>query len=494
MRSLSRNLPRSSPAFSSPSRHSYAGWWRKLVFLAAVFTALVLLSLPLTCEARTKPRRQAQHEQKAPKEEDYYQILGVPKTAAPKKIKSAYRKLALKWHPDKVEESKREEAEKRFIQISEAYSVLSDDEKREIYDKYGKQGLEAHERGQDPRTAGFGGFGGGSGGGGFQGFDFGGGGGHFNFHNMGGGGGRSANFDPFSMFEEMFGAGAGGPGRRPGGGGGGGPPPDLFPKGESKVAKLGQPKFPDRKSKHMWLILFYEPGGRESQKAAQNLEKLAQKGNLAYKVGAVDCRTSQRETAFCQQKDINLNDLPQYAFVLDGELKMIIDEEDGIPASGLAPRDLHDMIGELMPKHLIQNINNLPQLEERLLAKDSGAVLLLTDKYETSSMYYSLAYQFRHQNLKFGESRAKNLKLAQSFGIKKYPTLIALLPASVAATQGEAYNDQWRLLRFDGDAKKKDAILRWLEDISNLLSGSTEKTKRSSSSSSNRRSRRRDEF
>ncbi|XP_056317883.1 dnaJ homolog subfamily B member 6b [Danio aesculapii] len=73
-------------------------------------------------------------------EEDYYHILGVTKSASPDDIKKAYRKLALKWHPDKNPNDK-EEAEKRFKEISEAYEVLSDENKRRDYDRYGKQGL-----------------------------------------------------------------------------------------------------------------------------------------------------------------------------------------------------------------------------------------------------------------------------------------------------------------------------------------------------------------
>lgn len=73
-------------------------------------------------------------------EEDYYHILGVTKNASPDDIKKAYRKLALKWHPDKNPNDK-EEAEKRFKEISEAYEVLSDENKRRDYDRFGKQGL-----------------------------------------------------------------------------------------------------------------------------------------------------------------------------------------------------------------------------------------------------------------------------------------------------------------------------------------------------------------
>jgi molecular chaperone DnaJ len=71
---------------------------------------------------------------------DYYEILGVAKTAAVEEIKSAYRKAALKWHPDRNPEHK-EESELRFRESTEAYSILSDAQKRQIYDTYGHAGL-----------------------------------------------------------------------------------------------------------------------------------------------------------------------------------------------------------------------------------------------------------------------------------------------------------------------------------------------------------------
>ncbi|XP_070709033.1 dnaJ homolog subfamily B member 6b [Pempheris klunzingeri] len=104
---------------------------------------------------------------------EYYQILGVQKNATQEDIKKAYRKLALKWHPDKNPDNK-DEAEKRFKELSEAYEVLSDESKRNIYDRYGKEGL--------------------SGGGG-------GGGGHYN--HFGGGGFTFRN--PEDVFREFFG-------------------------------------------------------------------------------------------------------------------------------------------------------------------------------------------------------------------------------------------------------------------------------------------------
>jgi molecular chaperone DnaJ len=71
---------------------------------------------------------------------DYYDVLAVSRTASVDEIKSAYRKAALKWHPDRSPENKAE-AEVKFRECTEAYSVLSDQQKRQIYDTYGHAGL-----------------------------------------------------------------------------------------------------------------------------------------------------------------------------------------------------------------------------------------------------------------------------------------------------------------------------------------------------------------
>src|ERR1700675_2063468 len=76
----------------------------------------------------------------ASKSNDFYEVLGVERGATPEQIKSAYRKAALKWHPDRNPE-KKEEAEHNFRAASEAYAVLSDEQKRSIYDRYGAAGL-----------------------------------------------------------------------------------------------------------------------------------------------------------------------------------------------------------------------------------------------------------------------------------------------------------------------------------------------------------------
>ncbi len=92
---------------------------------------------------------------------DYYEVLGVQKNASKEEIKNSYRKLALQYHPDR---NKEPTAEEKFKELSEAYAVLSDDEKRKRYDMYGHVGAEEAFRGSEAnfeeifRDAGFGGF------------------------------------------------------------------------------------------------------------------------------------------------------------------------------------------------------------------------------------------------------------------------------------------------------------------------------------------------
>jgi DnaJ-class molecular chaperone len=73
---------------------------------------------------------------------DYYEILGVPKSAKLEQIRKAYREAALRYHPDRVPEAEKKSAEEKFKEISEAYAVLSDSQKRALYDQYGHSGID----------------------------------------------------------------------------------------------------------------------------------------------------------------------------------------------------------------------------------------------------------------------------------------------------------------------------------------------------------------
>lgn len=417
------------------------------------------------------------HAKRPPKDDDYYSVLGVKKTANDKAIKKAYRKLALKYHPDKVPEEEKAAAEEKFVKVSEAYAVLSDDEKRKVYDKYGKQGLEALERGVDPEEAGFG-AGGGFPGGGFQ---QGGGGQHFHFS-----GGAGPHFDAFSMFEEFFGSsgGASGGGRHFGGGGGfpgggfGGfgqqqqqQAQELFQKGGA-VARLGAPKFPDKRSKYVWLIVFYSNNSQACVQAKPQVEAVAKKAS--FKVGAVNCEANDREAQFCKKQGVTTQQLPRFATVINGKVDFLPQDDNTIPSA----KALHEFVTEQLPKP--QNINHVSQIQERLLSSpDQPGVLLLTDKYETSSLYMNLAYQYRFQFV-FGESRAKNLNLAKEFHLKKYPMLVVILPKNSSIKGGEPWGD-YTVVKYSGKMKSRD-IGAWLDSVKR-------NTKQESSSDKRRRRR-----
>ena len=73
---------------------------------------------------------------------DFYKTLGISRDATTKEIKKAYRSMSLQYHPDK---NKEEGAAEKFAEIARAYEVLSDEEKRQIYDRHGEEGLKRHE-------------------------------------------------------------------------------------------------------------------------------------------------------------------------------------------------------------------------------------------------------------------------------------------------------------------------------------------------------------
>lgn len=121
---------------------------------------------------------------------DYYQILGVAKTATQDEIKKAYRKLALQYHPDR---NKTKEGEEKFKEVTKAYEVLSDEQKRQTYDQYGAAAFENGGPGGQGPFGGAGGFGGQQG--------------PFSYQYSTGGdfGGFT---DPFDIFEQFFGGNA----------------------------------------------------------------------------------------------------------------------------------------------------------------------------------------------------------------------------------------------------------------------------------------------
>jgi len=128
-----------------------------------------------------------------PSKRDFYEVLGISKSASAEELKRAYRKLALEWHPDR---NKSPEANEKFKEINEAYAVLSDPKKKETYDQFGHSAFSPGAGGGAP--------------GGWQGGAA--GQGPFSYYYSSSGGGQQSPFgadfiDPFEIFEQFFGGG-----------------------------------------------------------------------------------------------------------------------------------------------------------------------------------------------------------------------------------------------------------------------------------------------
>lgn len=171
---------------------------------------------------------------RAVRDTKFYDLLGVAPDADEPTIKKAYRRQALKYHPDRNPDNP--EAEEKFKEIAAAYEVLTDSEKRSLYDRFGEPGLQE----------------GGGGGGGFQ-------------------RGGFAHGDPFNIFETVFGGGfpgGGGNVRFEFGGGGGfqqqrqqrAPKEASFYKKDPYIQELDEDTFPDGDGEGwVWLVEFYAP-------------------------------------------------------------------------------------------------------------------------------------------------------------------------------------------------------------------------------------------
>lgn len=208
----------------------------------------------------------------------------------------------MKYHPDRNPEDRKEKAEAMFVKVGKAYEVLSDPEKRKVYDARGEDGFD--EAG-NPKKGGF---------------NFGGSGGGF-------GGGGGGGFNAFNLFNTMFGGGGGGGfggggGRKQGGnggfnfnfgGGGGGnqkpaqetppPTPQPFDFESKSVTELhaGNAKRlvgKTARGSKVWLVLFYDPSSQKCEKLRPHWSKVADKLKGIVHVGAANCK-SKRTRKLC---------------------------------------------------------------------------------------------------------------------------------------------------------------------------------------------------
>jgi len=388
-----------------------------------VLSFLVFLVLIVLCNGENK---------------DYYAMLGLKRSAKEKDIKKSYRKLALKWHPDKhsTEEDKAK-AQKKFQEVAEAYEVLSDPEKRRIYDQVGSEGL---------KRGGGGGNSGGPGEGNFH-FNFGGGGpgnGHFNFQHR----------DPFDMFKDFFGqdfdigAKPGNKKQKAEGGPFGGfdfggfdfgnvfgqqhqqqqhrqqQRPPLYSNHDG-IVPLSSSKFPNSSSKYIWLVQFYSGQNHETLSFKDKFIKLANRLKMdGIKTGSVNCDV---EKDLCSKNQIKK--FPTHKLVHgkgSTEFDPSTTEEKILTSKGL-----FQFVEDKIPGHVL-NIRHKQQAEELISSLVSSkkyvsnvALILFTQKFETSLFLKNLAYVLDGK-IAVGEVRGGNDKVSLEFGVRQYPTLLAV--------------------------------------------------------------------
>jgi DnaJ family protein C protein 16 len=356
--------------------------------------------------------------------EDYYKLLGVKRTASKAEIKKAFKKLSLKYHPDKNKDNPKK-AKEMFIKIANAYEVLSNDEKRKIYDQYGEEGIKANEQG---------------GGSNFNfdnmGFEeifsqfFGGGGGgaKFEFNFGGGHGGKkkqsSSGFGGFgSIFDTIFGGGGdnGGFGGFQGGQYGGGQKKSKNGMKDQNYFKNTKVQTLKMKSltllysrKNIWFVYFYRKGDQNYEKYVNTMIEFAEKTEGLFNAGAVNCI---KDEEICEEFEVA--ETPSIIFFSENE-KDYNRYEGKVDFNSLfnyATKRMSYYVNEITKEKLSDFFSK---------KNDKYHVILFTSKESTPSLYKALSKYFINK-LIFGEVHQNQKELVQLFKIKEFPTLMVML-------------------------------------------------------------------
>lgn len=351
--------------------------------------------------------------------EDYYKILGVKKTATKQEIKKAFKKLSLKYHPDKNKDNP-QKAKEKFVKIANAYEVLSDDKKRQIYDQYGEEGVKQNEA-----TGGQGG-----------GFNFdassfedifshffgGGGGGGFKF-TMGGGGGKkkSGGAGGFGDFFNGFGGGFGdfggfsGFGNQGGHGGGSKAKKIKNPFKGTKIITLTMNNLSKLISrKGIWYVFFYSAQNTRNLKEYIDLIKeFSEKTNGIFEVGSVNCG---EEEEICDEYEVSST--PQI---------LLFPETDSDSKSYKGKLEFDSLLsfGAKQMQYYVSEVSQSSLNNFFSRKQDKYHILLFTSKSTTPPMFKALSKLYLNK-LIFGLVKQTEKELVEYFNVKTFPTLMIL--------------------------------------------------------------------
>eukprot|EP00439_Symbiodinium_sp_Y106_P027997 s3255_g3.t1 len=277
---------------------------------------------------------------------DYYAILGIPKNADQAAIKKAYRAKSLEYHPDKCADDK-EQCQTKFIEVSSAYEVLSDAEKRKVYDQHGEEGLkEGHQSDEQAKAM-------------FRQF----------FGREPDGNVRIVRRGGQMMFMEE---------------GEPGPKEDIY--GNTNVTELTSDLYGSQINDRIepWFVQFYKPNNDESREVRGEYIKFADTFKDFLNIGAVNCR---------QQPDVcskaSINEYP--AFRWFGEDKGTPPEifSEGTPSA----KNLGKWASAMMPDYTTV-LQDKHELRKWLDNVKGPHILLFTDKMSSPPMWKGLSREF----------------------------------------------------------------------------------------------------
>jgi len=333
---------------------------------------------------------------------DFYKILGITKAQArkPQAIKKAYRKLAMKWHPDKNPDNA-EEANKKFVEINTAYETLSDPEKKRRYDQVGEEepgGGGGHQQGNAQDI-----------------FDM--------FFNQGGGGGFH------------FGGG-GGPF---GGGHGGGGERQIF-KG-SDVEEWGEKQYEEMVSSpsvgEFTAVVFYKSHASENLKNA--ILDVHKTYNAMMKVAAINCGIKQ---GVCNNEKISDGKSRLMLFWKDGDKKTLQKKKFFIGNS--SGKQLNKWISTALPDASV-NLKSMDQLKKWSEQENAGKAVLFTDKTNAPPLIKVFGAKFLSKVeigiVYVGKQGILNNEIAKHFNAEKTPSLLFI--SDRAATKGEFFTSRF---------------------------------------------------
>eukprot|EP00347_Sterkiella_histriomuscorum_P010918 403374430 len=364
------SLSLTSGVFNSRTNSKYLFRPKKLLLLTV---ALICLLSQILCD-------------------DYYQTLGLKKGATDAQIKKAFKKMAIKFHPDKNKDDP-EGAKKRFQKIANAYETLSDPEKRQIYDQHGEEGVKRQQAGQNA-----------------------GGGGQFNaddiFNQFFGGGHRQQHQQQHGQgkqhFEFHFGGGHGGHGHQQQQ-----HVEDLFENSDVIKLNLNQ-IFQFYRRKEIWVMLFYKPGDEESKKLKDEYRTLAEKMYGVVKIGAIDCGEDEElceEFAIYQVPTIMIF---QESYSDEGE--KYTGKMDWKSIANFATKKMQSFVSLITSDNYEQFIQRDPIKYK---------VLLFTERRSTPPIYKALSKQYKDK-LMFGEVRKSDTVMINNFQVTEFPKLLVI--------------------------------------------------------------------